>query len=238
MKHPNSNRHYIGITSRTCQKRLWDHLCDNDKNKKIAWIKSHAESKKDFYMEPMFYVQNWELAKKLEIYWIAEDRRAFGYDMIMNGTDGGDGRLECTPETRLKISKATKGKKRSAEAKINMSRAQSGENNPNFGKIKGPISDETRIKISKSLTGKMATQETREKMSKSRIGIKCKDETKIKIAESQRKLSNDQIPIMLKMLDNGQTLSQVGSFFDVHLTTIWTTRKRIKEINDMKMRQL
>jgi hypothetical protein len=126
---------------------------------------------------------DWEEAKKIEILLIEKyGRKDLGLGNLVNMTDGGQGSLG------LKISEETREK---------MSKAQKGENNPNFGKTlseehrqkisegkKGSIvSEETRHKIGKKHKGKILTEETREKMSKAQKGKTYSEETREKMRE-------------------------------------------------------
>jgi group I intron endonuclease len=96
----------------------------------------------------------WEEACRIEKELIAfYGRKDLGTGILRNLTDGGEGAVNPSKETREKISKST-----------------SGENNPNFGKSP---SKETREKLSKSLSGrnnpmfgKSHSEKTRKKMFK------------------------------------------------------------------------
>ena len=99
------------------------------------------------------------------------------YDTFMKGynsTLGGKGNSGYSPslETRIKISKAGKGRKLSKETCRKMSMAQKGKKH----------SEETRRNISKSLKGKKLSEEHKKKMSESRKGRKLSEEHKKKIS--------------------------------------------------------
>jgi hypothetical protein len=86
-------------------------------------------------------------------------RRNNGTGILRNLTDGGDGNngVIMTEETKRKISKANSGinnpfygKKHSEETKKKYSESRSGPNNVNFGKV---LSEEHRRKLSEALSG-------------------------------------------------------------------------------------
>jgi len=69
----------------------------------------------------------------------------------------------------------------SAETRAKLSSANSGKNNPNYGK---PRSDVTKQKISQAQQGKIIPFESRRKMSMARQGIKLQAETRQKMSEA------------------------------------------------------
>lgn len=77
----------------------------------------------------------------------------------------------------------TKGMKFGEETFKRKSAAQSGKNNPNYGK---DFSKRHRENLSKASKGKTKSKETRERMSKSRIGWKYSQDTINKIKETKR----------------------------------------------------
>lgn len=87
-----------------------------------------------------------------EKYYIKElnTKVPYGYNL----TDGGEGRcgysFPHTAETKIKISKGNKGKKRSEEARKNISEGKKGEKNPNYGKH---LSEKCKNKLSKRMKG-------------------------------------------------------------------------------------
>lgn len=151
-----------------------------------------------------------EEAFKHEIYMIAVfGRKDLGTGILHNRTNGGEGSVGfvMSEETKRKISKSTKGKKRTEEfknkmkiihtgrkkrphteeTKRKMSQSRSGQNNPMYGKNHN---EETKEKIRESNVGKERTEETKRKMSQSRsgqnnsmYGKNHSEETKEKIRE-------------------------------------------------------
>lgn len=232
LRHPNSNRHYIGITSQICQERLTRHLNDKENNKRTAWIKGHADERDLFYMEPFFYTTDLTLAKRLEMYWIAEDRKQYGIENIMNGTDGGDGTVGhiTSKETRKKLSDSKKGEKHpnfgkhhSPETLKKMSDAWIGRT-PRIG---WQHSEKTKQRMSESAKGKPKSVESRLKMSQakkgkksSRKGIPNSIEANNRCAQTKSKFNIIQIREILKMIANGIPQIDIAKIFNVTPATI------------------
>ena len=98
-----------------------------------------------------------------EIYMIAIfGRKDLGTGILINGTGGGEGSSNPSPETRIKISDAHKGKILSEETKKRMSVAKKGR----------VVSEETRRKIGQWQIGKTLSEETKRKLSEIRKGKK------------------------------------------------------------------
>ncbi len=131
-----------------------------------------------------------ELNQK-EIYWIEHyNSVSEGYNCQQGGKNASH-----SPEARLKISKANKGRKRSEEMRAKVSAAHKGrvKTKEHQAKItaslKGrKLSQEHRDK----LKGRVCTQATRDKMRIAATGRKLSDQTKLKLAELNkgRKPSN------------------------------------------------
>lgn len=90
--HPLSNKVYIGKTN-NIKRRFKKHLSDKDITKKTCWIKSLKNKYND--KPSIEIIQNniidddW--ANSYEISWIAYYRNNYGFDNILNGSDGGEG---------------------------------------------------------------------------------------------------------------------------------------------------
>lgn len=108
-------------------------------------------------------------------------------------TTGMESKMKGIPrseETKNKLRIANQGKTLSEETKIKISKATKGENNPRFGVI---ISEETRDKISRSnkgktshMKGKNHSEESKMKMRESSKGKIVSKETKEKISKSKK----------------------------------------------------
>jgi hypothetical protein len=172
--------YYIG---KGTGKRVYDNYkrtvkCPKDK-KRVLFLKKNLTEQEAF---------------KHEIYMIAVfGRKDLGTGILLNKSDGGEGRSGYIPTEELKI---------------NQSKRMSGENNPMYGKrgVECPWygrkhSVETKDKISKSLTGenhnfygKTHTKKTKQKMSEIKkgennpfYGRKHTEETKQKMKEAAKR---------------------------------------------------
>ena len=107
--------------------------------------------------------------------------------LCLNLTAGGLGSRGCSPseETRAKLSRAGKGKKKpplTEEARINMSTAQKGKTH----------SEETRAKMSEAHKGKSLSEEHRSKIGEAAkgnqraLGVVRSEETRAKMSEAQK----------------------------------------------------
>ena len=124
---------YVGQTRRSLEERINEHRrCKNDIGVDLAIQKYGWENFKVEILE----VCPVDKLNEREIFWIAElnTKVPNGYNM----TDGGDGGINPSPETRAKISATTKG-----------------ENHHMYGKHHSP---ETRAKISATLKARVAAK--------------------------------------------------------------------------------
>ncbi len=87
-------------------------------------------------------------------------RKDKGKGTLVNLTDGGNGNVNVSVETRNKLSKINSGKKHTQETKDKIAKSNSGKKH----------TQETKDKIAKIHTGKKHTKETKDKMSKSHKG--------------------------------------------------------------------
>ncbi len=179
---------YIGITSKTLDYRLNEHLRDikrsNVKTYKKNWLISVINSGSEVQIILLDDNLSIENAKLKEISYI-RDFKEKGFKLV-NGTLGGDG-VVCTEEVRLKMSKSNIGKVRSKECIEKMRLISTGRK----------LSVETKLKMSKTHkrigTKPIMNDETKLKMSLSRKGkisprkgVILSDETKKKISDSKK----------------------------------------------------
>lgn len=101
---------------------------------------------------------------------------------LVNGTDGGEGVVNPSPETRRKRNSSNTGKKRTKEFCEFCRKIKLGQK-PWSGR---KHSLESREKMRRARLGTCASLETREKMSRSRLGKKQSPETVAKRQEARR----------------------------------------------------
>jgi len=113
---------------------------------------------------------------------------------LTNLTVGGDGipGLKHSEETKLKMSKAAKGKPKSPEHIAKIAKLRLGKVPWNKGLKTGPLPEEVKLKLSKAQKGKphkrgwKLSEEVRSKMSLARKGHLVSEETKKRISEAQK----------------------------------------------------
>lgn len=159
---------YVGVTHQKTHVRLAGHIYASKKGRshRATWIRSLLARG----VRPILIVieegsdENWQEAERI---WIAH-YRSLGTRLV-NATDGGEGTLwwNPSPEQRILAGQRAKivhtGRKRSLEARENISRAQrewAGERKP-----RPPRSEETRARMSASQKGKKASEETKRRLS-------------------------------------------------------------------------
>lgn len=126
----------------------------------------------------------------LERWWISYGR-ASGWPLT-NLTDGGEGSVGATQsaETRARISAANRGRKRTPEFRARMSviaKSRSPETLAKIGAASAALPAETRARIGMQLRGRKASPELRAKLSAAHMGHVVSEETRRKIAESNRR---------------------------------------------------
>ena len=187
---------YVGQTRQKLNRRISEHKSSKIKRGIDAEIAKYGWEG-NFTVE-VLEVCPVEKLNEREIFWIAKlnSKIPNGYNL----TEGGDGSLNPSEETRNRISanhadvsgknNPNYGKKHSSEALAKMSAAKSGENNPLFGKHQ---SSETCAKISEhhklagvkppSQKGKKRSPETCARISNSKKGKKGRPHTLEEIAK-------------------------------------------------------
>lgn len=172
-----NGKKYFGITSRKPQYR-W-----GSKGNCYSFYFGRAIVKygwNNFEHLILFSGLDKETAIMFEQYLIAEFKtkdKLFGYNL----TDGGDGALNPSMETRKRLSERQKGHIVTEETRRKLSESNKGKHNP---------SAETRAKISVGNKGKVMSAEARAKISKNHshynLGRKMSDEQKAKISATKR----------------------------------------------------
>jgi group I intron endonuclease len=176
-----NNKIYIGKCAKSLDKRKYEHKWNAENNgrgykskfynairkygfDKFSWeiIEDGIKNEVNLNTQEKFYIKQLDTIKN-------------GYN-ISEGGNGGDNFTNhpLKEEIRDKISKATKGLKRSEEFKKQNRERQ-------IGRI---ISPETLEKRSEALKGRIITQEWKDKISKSLKGRKLNSSTKEKISQS------------------------------------------------------
>jgi hypothetical protein len=182
---------YVGKTTKLARVRLRAHINDRYRCRRTAWIKSVRNRGGVPVWIELETVKS-EDANDAEISMIAFVRSC-GAELV-NGTDGGDGMCNPTPEVRMKMSEsrrkqpfnpkaieamrnAIRGTKLSTATKEKMSKAA-------VERLRNP---ELRLRISQKLKGHPVAVETRAKLSSVFRGFKRSAEVRRKIAEGNRR---------------------------------------------------
>ena len=198
-----NDKPYVGRTRQKFEVRIRQHK-SKSKNATTALGAAIRKYGWENFTAEIIEVCPVEMLNEREIYWIKKlnSKAPNGYNM----TDGGDGLVGCTQETRDKIAahhadvsgenNPNYGKKHSPETCAKMTAAKLGEKNPLFGKHH---SSETCAKISAhhkatgfkppSQKGKKRSPETCANISAAKKGKPCKPhskETRDKIAASNK----------------------------------------------------
>jgi len=168
-------RAYIGF-SQTPYDRFVSHLKEvisGGCTYKCRWIRSlFQEENVEPILSILCVLQSVDEAKRVESAWILR-LRARGVDLT-NATNGGDGLINPTAETRLKMSASHLGKKMPIEVRQKIQKANTGKPSHLKGK---PNPHHSAMMMGKPAwnKGKVGvSEETRQKMSRSRIFGKSK----------------------------------------------------------------
>lgn len=164
---------YIGQTSKTIEERFKEHCKINPRCIITLAIKKHG--KKNFSIEIIEECPSIEDTNEREKYWIKY------YDSLSpNGYNLTTGGYHCkmSLETRIKIGKASKGRKVSEETRRRLS--QSGK-----GKHFRKLTKEHRQKVSDALKGHKTSEETKRKMREVNARRRCSDQTKEKMRQAR-----------------------------------------------------
>ena len=152
-----NGRIYIGLTTRSLDVRIAEHL--RDPRSCIFGNALRKYGVLSFEFSVVDTGESREILAEKEMYWIRQ------YDCVKpngyNLTEGGEGTLNPSAETRAKMSLANIGNKRMLGKKH---------------------SDETKKKLSQYRTGIKLSEEHKAKIGKASLGRKLSDESKKKIS--------------------------------------------------------
>lgn len=179
---------YIGKSIRP-KERLSNQCNEKSKTYRSNWIQSILSKGKkpiQVILETLNETDDWQKAERKWIY-VA---RKYGWDLV-NCTDGGDGVLNLSGESKKKMLATWKGRKHKPETLIKLSKASK-------GRVKPQSSKET-------LSLKMKGRE-----------ILWKD----KLQSTIRKFNDSLLDEVKKDLDNGMMVKDAAIKYEVHRTTI------------------
>ena len=177
-----NNKIYIGQTVKTIEHRYKGHLKNADNNKEHPLYDSmNKHGINSFKLSEIEQCTSIEELNLKETYWInyfKSQNRQKGYNLNTGGKNG----FHCK-ETRLKIGKANKGKKRTEETKLKLSLAHKG----------AKLSEEHKRKIGKTLIGRKHSEEAKKKMRKRVFS----EETRKKMSLSRKKLMTSEFKLKM-----------------------------------------
>lgn len=201
---------YIGIGK--SEKRAYS------KNRSNLWHK--IVNKTDYKVQILFENLTWQQACEKEIELIQlYGRIDLGTGTLTNMTDGGEGTLNLSLETRKRLSDAMK------------------DNIP-WNKDKRDIySEDTKEKISTSLKKYFEDLEAKQKLSDSKKGSKANDETRLKMSKSQQERFSHSAGTMLNKTHSEETrkkmsLKQKGELNPMYGKTL--SEEARKKISDAR----
>lgn len=171
---------YIGQTTRSCDKRVKEHLTREIKNSKL-W-----KAVKKYGKEKFYYGIIEECYTSMDDLNEMEKKYIKKFNSIESGYNTAEGGWNAIPteEIRKKLSIAQKGRKHSKESLEKMRLANIGEKNPMYGR---KASEETRLKMSLAHIGKkIHTNKHKKKMSILMKNRKFSDETRKKISNIKK----------------------------------------------------
>lgn len=193
-----NNKHYYGV--RTCRiiPKLDLGIKYFSSSSDKEFIKEQKENKNNFKYKIIKIFTSRKEALTLEIK--LHDKFDVGvnnyfYNKSKQTSEGFNrSGVKCSIETRCKMSKASIGKDKSEEHKLNIAKSRIGMIYTNetidkikMGNIGKKVSEETCNKISAAHKGKIKTEETKRKMRDSKLGKTHSEETKRKMSESAKR---------------------------------------------------
>jgi len=186
----NSQIRYVGKSIRP-KDRLTNHCNDHSKNHRCYWIQellSLGMMPKQQTIEIVPPNISWQ---EREIYWISYYKRCSAN--LVNCTDGGDGVLNLSGESKERMLKTWKGRKHKPESLIKIGLASKGRKH----------NDKWKKDMKQWIKKREFTKEYRDKLS---IGVS--------------KLDVNQINIIKSLLNDGVSQYVIADMFNVHQGTI------------------
>lgn len=181
---------YIGKSIRP-RERLADHCNDPEINWRTNWLRSLLAAGQRPILKVLEEVRSGDDWQDAERRWIA-----YGHEQgwnLTNGTSGGDGAPDLSRESRQRIVDAWSGRKHRP----------------------GSL-----LRIGAASRGRHHTAEHKERMSALMQGRQFSSETRSKISAGVRKLTDEQVSLILGLLDDGVPQSKIARRFGVHQGTI------------------
>lgn len=183
LSEPGGPVRYIGKTVQKLQARLVAHFSaarSGGNYHRLCWIRRMK------YCVEIDLIETVDGPGDVEEKALIASLRSLGADLV-NGTAGGDGMKDPSPETRAKMSAAAKKRKRgrmSQAARANISASARGK----------PKSATHRAALSAALKGRPLSTKTKKKMSLSRMGHLVSEETRAKLRAAHAKRRLPAIP--------------------------------------------
>lgn len=167
-----SKKYYVGMTAHSVERRIREHECLAFGNGKSKRAVHRAMRVHEYSVSVIFRCENSDHLKMMEIQAIKHfgSLAPGGYNL----TSGGDGSLSPSESTRMKLSKAGKGRIHSEETRMKISKANSGKKK----------SKEHVAKMRELMIGRTWSDERKRKFSEFRKGKKFSDEVKKLMSES------------------------------------------------------
>jgi group I intron endonuclease len=181
---------YVGKSCRP-KERLSNQLNENSKTYRCNWLKNlknQGLKPIQIILEVVKHGDDWQ---NRERYWIAFCRSVG--DKLVNCTDGGDGVLNLSGESKERMLKTWKGRKHRPESLEKMSIANKGRKH----------SDEWRMFMHDKF-----------------INREFSSETRLKISKSNSKLSDGQVLQIKDLLNQHVSQYKIADMFNVHQGTI------------------
>lgn len=187
---------YIGKSIRP-KERLTNQCNEHSNTYRCHWIQSVLKQGKrpiQIILEELSSDANWQ---EREIYWIAYGKLQ-GWNLT-NATDGGDGVLNLSGESKERMLKTWKGRKHKPESLVKIGLASKGRK----------FSEDALRRKSEKMKGRVFSADHL-----------------FKIQQSNEKLTDEQVREIRRMLARGIVQSVIASQFNVHKSTISNIKRK------------